>query len=190
MLYTKTDSSSYIQQFKRKLTNFADKAPLLMSFTTTPKGVQIVNEATDDVYEVEWDFSVPVKSFIYGIKQVLLQNNAYPILIKQEKSIVDVPSSEQIEMASQGIPVEQIPTRKEVIKETKILIDKIIPYRDIFIIEDMETNKKYRYHMKMSSVLFLKRIRSHALNSRTAAKIFFDKSELMNEIFLKEEVEE
>lgn len=190
MLYTKNDSASYIQQFKRKMTNFADKAPILLSFTTTPTGVQLINEHTDDVYEVAWDFSVPVKLFIFGIKQILRESNAYPIMTKVLSEVQEVPEAEQLQLATQGIPLEEIATKRTVRIEKKYLIDKIIVCRDIFIIEDLDTGTKYRYHMSKSSVFFLKKMRSGKLDSEQAAQYFFENSELMNEIIPREEEEE
>lgn len=185
MLYTKNDSASYVQQFKKKMTNFADKAPLLLSFTTTPIGVQIVNESTDDVWDIPWDFSVPVKLFIYGIKQILIKDNAYPILTKVERTTETYSQQEQVDMAVSGIPVEDIPVTKIIENKKQYRIDKLIVYKDIFIIEDIETQQKFRYQMNKSSVFFLQKIRSHKLNSETAADYFFANSKLMNEIILK-----
>lgn len=187
MLYTKNDSATYIQQFKKKMDNFCEKAPLLLSYTTTPQGVQIVNEHTDDVFDVTWDFSVPVKLFIYGIKQILRKNDWYPLLIKTEETLENLSYDEQITLASNGVPLDQVPTVRRITTEHKYLIDKVIMCKDIFIIEDIKTEQKFRYHMNKSSGFFLKKMRSGRMDHYQAADYFFGNSSLMNELINQDE---
>jgi hypothetical protein len=151
--------------------------------------VQVINEHTDDVYDIHWDFSVPVKLFIFGIKQSLRENGAYPIITKVTQQVENVPEEEQVEMATEGISVEYIPTKRNIEIRKNYIIDKCIICRDIFIIEDEDTGQKFRYHMNTSSVFFLKKMRSKKLNAEQAADYFFKNSSLLNEIIPREETE-
>jgi hypothetical protein len=187
MLYTKNDSQTYIQEFKKRFQNYCEKAPILLSYTTTSNSVQVIDESQNDVYEIPWDFSIPVKSFIHGIKNYLIEKGCYPILHKIEEEEEKISENEQIEMAVQGTDLESIPVRRYKKHIHPYLIDKVIVFKDIFIVKDLVTEKMYRYKMNKSSVFFLKKIRSGKLNKEQAAKYFFENSVLMNEIVAKEE---
>ena len=187
MLCSKTDSQTYTSTFRRKMDNFAEKAPMKISYATSPTGVEVVNEETDSIYSFGWDFSIPIKTFIYGIKQTLIKAGWYPILTTVEKVEVPVSKDEQVQMAVEGIPVGEIPTKKIIKNELQWIIDKVISYKDIFIIENLQTQQKYRYHMKRSCIFFLTDMRKGRLDTYTGADFFFKNSELLNEIILKED---
>jgi len=181
MLLEKNDSQTYVAEFKKRFSNFAEKAPVLLSYTTTPKGVQIVDEATDTVYDFTWEFSIPVKTFIHGIKMKLVPL-CYPRMLKQEEIVFPLSEEEQIELAATAENLENIPTTRTILKSTPFRLDKVITYKDIFIIENLETKELFRYKMNSSCVFFLKKMRSGRLNEVDAAKYFFDKSTLLNKI--------
>ena len=77
MLYNKTDSNKYVSEFKTRFANFAQKAPILLSFIVADNKVTVIHENSQTAYDFEWDFTIPVKSFIHEIKQVLSDNH-YP----------------------------------------------------------------------------------------------------------------
>lgn len=189
MLLEKNDSDKYIAEFKSRFSNFAEKAPVLLSFTTTPKGVQIVDEATDTVYEFTWEFSVPVKTFIHGIKMNLAPK-CYPKLERREVQKIPLTEEEQVELAATSDNLDSVPTEKEIVKTTKYRIDKVISYKDIFIIEEEGTKRLFRYKMNSSCIFFLKKMRSGRFDERTAAEFFFEKSVLLNEVIPLEKREE
>ena len=182
MLCSKTDSQTYISAFRRKMDNFAEKAPMRISYATSPTGVELLNEDTDNI------FSIPIKTFIYGIKQTLIKAKWYPIITRIERVEVPLTKDEQVQMAIAGTPVVEVPTKKYVRKEYLFLIDKVISYKDIFIVEDLQTHQKFRYHMKRSCIFFLTDMRKGRLDSYTGADFFFKNSELMNEIQSKSEM--
>ncbi len=181
MLYQKNNSEEYIKQFRKRFTNFCEKMPILVSFVTTNSGVQVIDETTNKVYDFDWDFSIPVKTFIYGIKNIFTEQ-CYPIIEKVEKTIQPISKERQIKLAETGIPFEKIPTSEEIETSTKYLIDKVLVVKDIFIIKNLESNKMFRYKMNKSSVFFLKKLRSGELNQVEAGKYFFDNSSFLNEI--------
>jgi hypothetical protein len=187
VLYNKNDSQSYVAEFKKRFENFCEKAPLLLSYTTTPSSVQIIDESTEDVFEIDWDYAIPVKSFIFGIKQMLIERDRYPILHKIEETEEGVTTEEQISMATEGTDLSSIPVKRYKKHIHAYRVDKVIVFKDIFIVQDLETQKMYRYRMNKSSVFFLKKIRSGRLNREQAASYFFENSLLLNEIIPKEE---
>jgi len=186
MLFTKNDSQIYIREFKKRFQNYCEKAPILLSYTTTPKGVQVIDESTNYVYDFEWDFSIPVKSFIHGIKNILIQQ-CYPIIHSIESSEIDISKDEQVEMAIEGIPLSDIPVKRYKKTTVEWLLDKVIVFKDIFIIKNLTTGRMYRYKFNKSSVFFLKKIRSGKLDRDQAGAYFFENSELINEIIAKDE---
>ena len=189
MLFTKNDSQIYIKEFKKRFQNYCEKAPILLSYTTTPKGVQVIDESTNYVYDFEWDFSIPVKSFIHGIKNILI-NNCYPIIHKVELIEEDISKEEQVEMASSGTPLSDIPVKRYKRKIIPFRIDKVIVFKDIFILINIDSDEVYRYRLNKSSVFFLKKLRSGKFNQEQAGEYFFENSELLNQIFAKAEQDE
>jgi hypothetical protein len=189
MLYQKNDSTLYIQEFKRKFNNFAIKAPVILSYTTTPTGVQVVNESTSMVYEFSWDFSIPIKSFIHGIKEILVES-CYPVLDLIEETEKALTGDEQISMASSGTPLDSIPTKYKIGVYHRYRIDKVIIVKDIFLLVDLETKKIYRYQLHKSSVFFLQKIRTGKLNPAQAADYFFKNATLLNEVIIINENQE
>ena len=187
MLYNRNDSQSYVAEFKKRFMNFCEKAPLLLSYTTTPQSIQIIDESTEDVFEIDWDYSIPVKSFIYGIKQMLISRDRYPILHRIEEREEGVTTEEQVSMAVDGTDLASIPVKRYKKSIHKFLIDKCIVFKDIFLIKDLETGKMYRYKMNKSCVFFLKKMRTGRFNREQAASYFFENSILLNEVYPKDE---
>jgi hypothetical protein len=170
--------------------NFAEKAPMRITYITSPTKVEILNEETEKIFSFEWDFSIPIKTFIFGIKQTLIKAGWYPIISKVEKVEVPLTKDEKVKLAMDGIPLSTIPLNKLNRIEHQYLVDKVISYKDIFIIEDLQTQQKYRYHMKRSCIFFLTDMRKGRLDTYTGADFFFKNSELLNEVILKEDQDE
>ena len=185
MLCEKIDSQSYMEDFKKRFVNFVEKSPVKLSIIITPTEVQVIDEYTQQGHAFTWDFSIPVKSFIHGIKQNLVER-CYPVNHKVEHIEVPVSEKEQIELASKGLPLDNIPTRVYKKRVTEYLIDKVVIYKDMFILVDRATGQSYRYKLNKSSVFFLKDLRSKKFNRETAGDFFFANATLMNEIHQKE----
>jgi len=181
VLYNKVDSDRYVDIFKDKFSNFAQKAPTLISFVTTKDGVILVHENTGTQYEFPWDFTVPVKSFIYEIKQMLVKYH-YPRLEQEKVQSVRMSEDEIAQRLAEGKTVPEN-GMKTISTIKKFRIDKIITLKDIFILIDEDTAQVFRYKMKSSSIFFLKRYRSGKFKSLVeAGQDFFDRSECLGEI--------
>ncbi len=181
MLYNKHDSQSYEKEFKKKFTNFSEKSPILLSFSITPTCVQVVDESSDNVYEFPWDYTLTVKEFIHAIKEVLLKS-CYPRIIKTESYIENIPLEEQTKLIEEGVPISKVPTKREIKLQHEYLIDKVIVYRDIFLLRDQQTMKMSRYKLNKSSIFFLKKIRNGIFTREEAGNFFFDNAVFMNDI--------
>jgi len=186
MLYTKTDSSKYISEFKDRFSNFAQKAPILLSFTTTATYVQIKHENSGTLYTFDWDFTIPVKSFIHDIKQVLSDLH-YPRVELVHRSQVPVSAEKVADIAAKGVDLSSIPSTEIIRTSEMFRIDRVIALKDIFIIQSEVTKKLFRYQMNYSSIFFLKNYRSGKYASaEEAGNVFFSKSTLLNEIERKD----
>lgn len=181
MLFMKTDSDKYISEFKGRFTNFAQKAPILLSFIASDKSVEVIHENSGTIYTFEWDFTLPVKSFIHEIKQTLLDNH-YPRLNKVEYIDVPYTSEEIANMAAEGADLLTIPVSRVVKKEEMFVIDKVIALKDIFIIKSEKDHKAYRYKMNYSCMFFLRNYRDKQYTLESASDFFFSKSTLLNEM--------
>lgn len=194
MLYNKTNSDTYIQIFQRKFSNFCEKAPFLVSFSVSKDFVEIMNEdkSTDRYVEsikFDWDFSIPVKNFIYGIKQTMLREGWYPIIEQVFLEERALSNEEQVAMAIEGIPFDSIPLTMTMKRKIPWLIDRCIIHKDFFLIKNLETDDLYRYKLNKSS-FFLKKIKSNKLTKEEEGKYFFDNAVLINKIEAKIEQED
>lgn len=185
MLYEKNDSNLYIKEFRKKFSNFCEKAPLLLSYTISSQKVSVIDESINMVYEFDWDFTIPVKSFIFGIKKILSKN--YPVIVQELQKEVHLTPEEQSKLISEGTPVGSVPVSKKESVTRKFMIDKVIINKDIFILKEFGTDKLFRYKLNKSSVMFLKKIRSGEFNEKDAGKYFFKNSTFLGEIIPKKE---
>lgn len=187
MLLTKLDSTKYIGEFRERFANFAQKAPILLSFITTDAEVRVVHENTGTIYTFQWDFSIPVKSFIHEIKQVLSDNH-YPRIVRVIKHEVALTPDEQAKLLMDGIESKALPQTKIVEEREVFKIDRVIALKDIFLLESEKDYKIYRYKMNYSSIFFLKNYRTGKYKSiEEAGSFFFGKSELLNEMVKQSE---
>jgi hypothetical protein len=181
MLHQKIQSEKYKAEVIKKLSNFCDKAPVLLSFVTQDDGVTLIHTNSGLRYFYPWDFTLPVKSFIYNIKQDLIKNH-YPRLLQVVKEQVSLTPEEQAKLLEEGVEPGSLPSSKEVMREKLWRIDRVIVWKDIFILVDEETQEQYRYKMNKSCIFFLKNYRNGKYTLESAADYFFEHSELLNRI--------
>ena len=182
MIYIKTDSAKYIAEFRERFTNFAQKAPILLSFVTSDDAVQVIHENSGTTYKFEWDFTIPVKSFIHEIKQTLSDNH-YPRIEKTEVVSKVLTATEQAELMASGIAADDLPTTSTQLVSELFRIDKVIALKDIIILVSEKTHRVYQYKMNYSCILFLRSYRKGKYESlKAAGDFFFSKSVLLKEI--------
>ncbi len=181
MLYNKNDAQSYEKEFNKRFSNFCEKSPVLLSFNLSPTCVQVVDESKDNVFEFTWDYTLTVKEFIHAIKEILIKS-CYPVITKKETTIEDVSIEEQSKMIADGVSVDKVPTKREVYKKKYYLIDKVIVYRDVFLIKELETDQVSRYKLNKSAIFFLKKVRNGSFSPEEAGTFFFENATLLNVI--------
>ena len=182
MLHQKIESGQYINEFRTKMSNFINKAPILASFVITPQGVDVIHENTKRVYHYDWDFTKHVKSFIHDIKLDII--NHYPRLLEVITTQRALTPEEQAKMIEEkGISPSEVPTVSITDEKRLWRIDKVIIFRDTFILVDEATQESYRYKMNRSCVYFLTSYRNGEFDSlESAANYFFKNSTLVNHI--------
>jgi len=186
MLHTKIDSERYKAEFIKKLSNFAEKSPVLLSFVTADSGVTIIHANTGKKYDFEWDFTKPVKSFIHEIKEVLVVNH-YPRMI--ESIVVEIPLTpeEQAKLLEDGVEPDKLPSTRKETTQRMWRIDRVIVWRDIFILVDEATNNQFRWKLNKSSIFFLKNYRAGKFTLESSWDYFSKNATLLNAITLKDE---
>ena len=182
MIYHKIDASSYRDSFISKFTNFAEKAPIIISFATDDIGVTVAHENSGKKYFYPWDYVVPVKSFIHDIKRDLVKNH-YP-RIQVTAHIKRVPSSEDLaELMANGVSSEELPSEIEDDVVETYRIDKIIVMRDEFILVNEATNEQFCYHMNSSAFSYLRTYREGGFKDlMEAGEVFFKRSTLIGKL--------
>lgn len=183
MILQKVDSNSYKDLFVSKFENFAEKAPIVISFATDDLGVSVIHENSGRKYFYPWDYVVPVKTFIHDIKRDLADNH-YPRISRVERINRVLTPSEQADLISKGTyNVDNVPSsvEEDVIKVYRI--DKILIMKDEFIIVDEKTNEQFCYKMNTSAFSYLRSYRSGEFKSLSeAGEVFFKKSTLVNKL--------
>lgn len=183
MILQKVDSGSYKDLFVNKFENFAEKAPIVISFATDDLGVSVVHENSNKKYFYPWDYVVPVKSFIHDIKRDLAANH-YPRISRVEEVTRTLTAAEQADLISKGeYTLDTVPTSITE-KVNKIYrIDKILIMKDEFIIVDEKTKEQYCYKMNTSAFSYLRSYRSGEFKTLSeAGDVFFKKSVLVNKL--------
>lgn len=182
MILQKVDSEEYKESFINKFTNFADKAPIVISFATDDLGVSVIHENSGKKYFYPWDFVVPIKSFIHDIKRDLSYNH-YPRISRTLKIERPLTADEHAELIAKGTDLNSLPTT--VIEDVHEVyrIDKILVMKDEFIIVNEETNEQYCYKMNGSAFSYLRSYRSGEFKStEDAGDVFFKKCVLINKL--------
>jgi hypothetical protein len=188
MTYENIDGDKYISIVMRKLLNFSDKCPVAIGIITESingeSGVSITHKNSGKKYFFPWgDYSLDPKDFVHQIKAQLVENH-YPRIVETLYEDAEVTSAELAKMLEAGTPLDKLPkTIKKVTGTVMWRIDKVIMWRDIFILVNESTGKQFRYKLNTNSVLFLKDYRSGAwVTLEEAGKYFFENAILLNEI--------
>lgn len=181
MLHTKIDSERYKSEFIKKLSNFCEKSPVLLSFMTSDEGVTIIHANTGKQYPFPWDFTKPVKSFIHEIKEILVKNH-YPRMVENIITEVPLTPEEQAKLLEEGVEPISLPSVRKETTQRMWRIDRVIVWRDIFILVDEATDEQYRWKLNKSCVFFLKNYRSGKFTLESAWDYFSKNAVLLNKI--------
>jgi len=181
MLVRTLDSTVYVAEFKKRFSNFCEKSPILLSYVVSEARVDVIIEDTDEVLSFQFDYTIDVKTFIFGIRQILIER-AYPIITKIEEKSVPLSMDEQMKLAETGTPVDELPRERVEKTSSDYLIDRVIIYKDIFILKEISSGRMFRYQLNSSSVFFLKKLKSGRMTKVEGATFFFENATLLNEL--------
>jgi len=103
-------------------------------------------------------------------------------MIKVVTELKEYNTFEIAQMVKEGIDYNKaIVLRKTIQHEIQMRIEKLISNRNELFVRNIETNKLYRYKLKMPSLLFLQKIKEK-LDSTQAWELFQSKAILITEI--------
>lgn len=182
MLSKKINSVTYKEEFIKKFTNFAEKAPVVISYATDDIGVTVVHENSGKKYFYPWDYVLPVKTFIHDIKRDLMINH-YPRLVRKVTVNRPLTVEEQAAYIAEGTKFVDIPNTVEKTVVEHYRIDKILVMKDEFVIVNEDTLQQFTYKMKSSAFSYLRNYRSGKYGDiEEASRIFFKDAVLVDEL--------
>ena len=159
MLYEKIDCVSYRKETSQKLTSFLQKSPCLFSFLADDEGIIIIlvggqkTSGEQKTFKFDWDYTIPIKSFIHKIKTTLYEY--YPRLSRSRVETRPLSAERASEMIASGGSLDELPTTETVRVDETFVIDKVILLKNIFILKNEKTGTHSKYKLD-NGVFFLK----------------------------------
>ena len=172
MLYEKIDCVSYRKETSQKLTSFLQKSPCLFSFLADDEGIIIIlvggqkTSGEQKTFKFDWDYTIPIKSFIHKIKTTLYEY--YPRLSRSRVETRPLSAERASEMIASGGSLDELPTTETVRVDETFVIDKVILLKNIFILKNEKTGIHSKYKLD-NGVFFLKNWRVGKYESAKAA---------------------
>ena len=172
MLYEKIDCVSYRKETSQKLTSFLQKSPCLFSFLADDEGIIIIlvggqkTSGEQKTFKFDWDYTIPIKSFIHKIKTTLYEY--YPRLSRSRVETRPLSAERASEMIASGGSLDELPTTETVRVDETFVIDKVILLKNIFILKNEKTGAHSKYKLD-NGVFFLKNWRVGKYESAKAA---------------------
>lgn len=174
--------SDFLDEFKRRFSNFCNKAPIILTFKITPSSCYLKDLEKNIIHKFDFNHLESVKQNIKKIKDWLIEN-VYPKMIEETFIEKDLSTEEIEKLIESGADEETAIMKKNIqIIETVWLIEKLIIKRDELFIRNLKTNKLYRYKMNIPSTVFLKKIRLGNMTQKEIFNYFYNKSTLIAEM--------
>ena len=171
MLYEKIDCVSYRKETSQKHTSFLQKSPCLFSFLADDEGIIIILVGEQKTFKFDWDYTIPIKSFIHKIKTTLYEY--YPRLERSHTEVRPLSAERASEMIAEGDSLDELPTTETVQIDETFVIDKVILLKNIFILKNEKTGVHSKYKLD-NGVFFLKNWRvGKYKDARAAGDEFF-----------------
>ena len=186
MLYEKIDCVSYRKETSQKLTSFLQKSPCLFSFLADDEGIIIIlvggqkTSGEQKTFKFDWDYTIPIKSFIHKIKTTLYEY--YPRLSRSRVETRPLSAERASEMIASGGSLDELPTTETVRVDETFVIDKVILLKNIFILKNEKTGAHSKYKLD-NGVFFLKNWRVGKYeNAKAAGDEFFAEAVYLGDI--------
>lgn len=188
MLNKSVNGHKWISAALDKLKAYLGRAPIVVSDITGTydgqDGVFIVINEQKKKQFFPYEYETDPKVWVHGIKTWLM--NYYPRLIEEIKTPVALTADEKALIVEKTGTLDNLPDfKEEVIQRNSWRIDKILAYRDIFLLlKEGEINKDgafipsenpimRRFKYTGSSILFLKKYRSSTYQDLSAISAEF-----------------
>ena len=186
MLYEKIDCVSYRKETSQKLTSFLQKSPCLFSFLADDEGIIIIlvggqkTSGEQKTFKFDWDYTIPIKSFIHKIKTTLYEY--YPRLSRSRVETRPLSAERATEMIASGGSLDELPKTETVRVDETFVIDKVILLKNIFILKNEKTGAHSKYKLD-NGVFFLKNWRVGKYeNAKAAGDEFFAEAVYLGDI--------
>lgn len=202
------NGNEWIRKALEKMKAFLDRSPILVTEIIGTQdckdGVFIIPEgyAQTNIEPVKlffpFDYDIEPKVWVHNIREAIIPY--YPRIIESIYDNVQLTPKEMAIKAENGADISSIPKfEKRLIKRNCWRIDKILCFKDIFILtlegtSDSEGNftpcepKMSRYKYQGSSVIYLNKLRNHEFkNFDDASKEFFNRAIFIDEVRVKNE---
>ena len=88
---------------------------------------------------------------------------------------------------AEGIPLEETTVQYVIEEQKKYLIDKVVIFRDFFILRDLETEELLQYRLDNKTVLFLRKLRTNKMTAQEAGEFFFKEAKFIGKLNAKGE---
>lgn len=206
MIESSIDGRKWSSNALEKLKAFLERSPLMVTNiigTDNGKdGVFIIIESDKKKIFFPFDYEIDPKLWIHNIKDTLIPY--YPRLVENIMEPHILTPKEKADMATTTGTITDIPDfENRVISRNCWRIDKVLHYRDIFILYlegivkmDDSGNESFvkvtkpvmrRYKYCSSSVIYLKKLRNNEFkNVEEWSKEFFDGSIPLDDLKIKE----
>src|SRR5574344_1745202 len=138
MLAESINGNKWVKDIMKKLTSFADKCPLLLSITTGNckgcQGVYIDCHQSNRKYFFKLLYDQDQKEFIHNIKTKILPE--YPRIIQFTYEEHQASAMEIAEQLEKGADISNVNHTIKNFTGSKLWrIDKVLPWRQVFILE-------------------------------------------------------
>jgi hypothetical protein len=200
MIKEVVDRRKWVSAAIDKLTAYLNRVPITVNYAIENSRIIITPEVENPKELIfDFDYNLEPKSWVHNIKEELLP--FYPRLIEQVYEDVELTSEELALRLVNGEDPQNIPrVEKKVVKYNGFRIDKVLCYKDIFLLTleseaITSTNKPdfkpvsprmFRYKYVVSSVIFLNKLKERKVSILEASEEFFKRAVLIDEVEVKE----
>jgi len=204
------NGNEWTRKTLEKMKAFLDRAPILITEVIGTQdckdGVFIMPDGVGDANTLEpkkiffpFDYDMDSKAWVHNIKEAITPY--YPRIIESIYDNVQLTPKEMAIKAEEGADISSIPKfEKRLVKQNCWRIDKILCFKDIFILTlegtiDLNTKEfipcepqMARYKYQGSSVIYLNKLRNKEFkNFDEASKEFFNRAIFIDEVRVKNE---
>jgi hypothetical protein len=201
MIKEVVDRRKWVSTAVDKLTAYLNRVPFSVNYAIENSRI-IITPDVENAQEipVDFDYNLEPKAWVHKIKEELIPY--YPRLIESIYEEVELSAEELALRLVNGEDPQNIPrVEKRLVKMNGYRIDKVLCYKDIFLLElESEATKfghgekadfrpveprMFRYKYVGSSVIFLNKLKERKVDIITASDEFFKRAVLIDEVEVK-----